>query len=117
MSALLKDELQKDLTQQIKDQLRYSEKTQPTHPMLEQKIRNLASDRDMKRLYARGFIAILLVQLIAMNLIFIAAGLEWINFKQWQLELYMGGTLAEVFGIVLVITKNLFPQSKTETGD
>jgi hypothetical protein len=47
-----------------------------------------------------------------MNLVFIGAGLKWIEYSQWQLDLYMTGTLLEVFGIVLIITKNLFPNSE-----
>lgn len=45
-----------------------------------------------------------------MNLAFTAVGLKWMGFERYELELYLAGTLAEVFGIVLVITKNLFPQ-------
>jgi hypothetical protein len=40
-----------------------------------------------------------------MNLVFLATGLDYLHLEQWTLNLYMGGTLLEVFGIVLVITK------------
>ena len=44
-----------------------------------------------------------------MNIVFFGVGLEWLKFEEWSLNLYMAGTLAEVFGVILVITKNLFP--------
>ncbi len=43
-----------------------------------------------------------------MNIVFICVGANYLNYEDYALHLYMGGTLAEVFGIVLVITKYLF---------
>ena len=48
--------------------------------------------------------------LALMNLIFIAFGLGWLLFDKWSLNLFVGGTLLEIFAVVLVITKNLFPK-------
>ncbi len=66
------------------------------------------TDTALKKRYAIYFIWILVVQLIVMNVVFVAVGLEKLKFQEPSLNLYMGGTLAEVFGVVLVITKYLF---------
>lgn len=44
-----------------------------------------------------------------MNAVFIGVGIGCISYDEPSyLNLYMGGTLAEVFGVVLVITRYLF---------
>ena len=62
----------------------------------------------LKKTYGKWFLIILACQLLIMNGVFIADGLGWLNFKDLTLQLYMGGTLTEVFGLVLVVTKYLF---------
>jgi len=64
----------------------------------------------LKEFYAKGFIWILVGQLVVMNAIFVCVGFHVLVFTDYVLHLYMGGTLAEVFGIVLVITRYLFPK-------
>lgn len=86
--------------------------SKPEDPLLQQTINDKTQDRVLKKLYGQWFIGILIGQLVVMNLVFIGAGLKWIEYSQWQLDLYMTGTLLEVFGIVLIITKNLFPNSE-----
>ncbi len=71
---------------------------------------DLKTDTRLKKHYARWFIGILIVQLAVMNLIFVCVGLDKLKFTDYVLHLYMGGTLAEVFGIVYVITRYLFPK-------
>lgn len=97
-------------------EIRYSlqdpEKTTPADPLIDQRVKDSEQDRGLKKKYAHWFIGILIVQLFIMNLVFICVGFGWLNFSSWSLNLYTGGTLAEVFGIVLVITKNLFPAYK-----
>jgi hypothetical protein len=66
------------------------------------------ADIELKKLYATRFLWILSVQLIAMNGVFVAVGLEKLEFSDIVLNLFMGGTLAEVFGVVFVITRYLF---------
>jgi hypothetical protein len=102
----------KQLIQQIKQSLATSDKTQKTNPLIKQDINDRISDRVLKRAYAFRFIWILVAQLVVMNFIFIGTGLGWFNFNEWALNLYMTGTLAEVFGVVMVITKNLFSSRK-----
>lgn len=78
-------------------------------PEIAARINDQITDTGLKKLYAYWFIGVLIAQLFVMNGIFIAVGLSWLNFQDsTHLNLFMGGTLAEVFGIVLVITRYLF---------
>ncbi len=73
------------------------------------------TDTKLKKVYAYWFIGILIGQLLAMNGIFVAVGLNILAFKESShLNLFMAGTLTEVFGVVYVITRYLF--SKRENG-
>lgn len=70
---------------------------------------DLRTDTELKRLYATRFSWILIGQLAVMNGVFIGVGVGCLNFDEpLHLNLFLGGTLAEVFGIVFVITKYLF---------
>ncbi|BDY95479.1 hypothetical protein MUTS15_41360 [Escherichia coli] len=48
-----------------------------------------------------------------MNGVFIADGAGKLEFEDLTLQLYMGGTLTEVFGLVLVVTKYLLNASNS----
>lgn len=84
-------------------------------PLVQSQLDDSQNDRELKKRYANYFIWILVGQLFAMNLAFILVGFKWMEFERYELELYLAGTLAEVFGIVLIITKNLFPNRKPNT--
>lgn len=99
----------KTLASLIKTNLQDKNKTTPTDPLIREKVEDSKADRELKKFYANWFIKILIVQLLIMNLLFFCVGFQWLTFDEWSLNLYMGGTLAEVFGVILVITKNLFP--------
>lgn len=71
---------------------------------------DLRTDTRLRKHYARWFIGILIGQLVLMNVIFVCVGVGVLKFTDYALHLYMGGTLAEVFGIVYVITRYLFPK-------
>ena len=71
-------------------------------------IDDLKGDTALKKMYARYFVWILIGQLLLMNGIFIAVGLSRLHLNNTALNIYMSGTLAEVFGIVLIITRYLF---------
>lgn len=62
----------------------------------------------LKKSYGKWFLVILACQLLIMNAVFIFDGAKLLEFKDLTLQLYMGGTLTEVFGLVLVVTKYLF---------
>ena len=87
-----------------------SEKTEELNLLQRQEIKERETDLALKKKYANWFIGILMGQLLIMNIIFVFTGLEYLNFDKWVLQLYMGGTLAEVFGVVYIITKHLFPK-------
>ncbi|EEC8165052.1 hypothetical protein E8848_RS23260 [Escherichia coli] len=70
--------------------------------------RDFEGEIKLKKTYGIWLLFILALQLIVMNAVFIAVGFKWLEFEALTLQLYMGGTLTEVFGLVLVITKYLF---------
>lgn len=84
-------------------------------PLTQSQLDDAALNRQLKERHAKAFARILIGQLIAMNFIFFATGLGWLHYERWTLDLFMSGTLAEIFGVVLVITKNLFPTQADKT--
>ncbi|MGN5969558.1 hypothetical protein [Klebsiella oxytoca] len=70
--------------------------------------RDLKAEIKLKKSYGKWFLIILAVQLAVMNGVFILDGAKKLDFEPLTLQLYMGGTLTEVFGLVLVVTKYLF---------
>jgi hypothetical protein len=91
--------------------LQSSGKTAPVtpDPLTVEDVEDRKSDRKLKTIYAFSLLSILVLQLAVMNLVFWRTGSGNLSFEKWTLDLYMTGTLAEVFGVVLVITKHLFP--------
>lgn len=78
-------------------------------PLTEAHVDDKKTDTRLKKLYAYWFIGILIGQLLVMNGIFVLVGLDMLRFSEpTHLNLFMGGTLAEVFGVVFVITRYLF---------
>ena len=89
------------------DQIRTALKrpaTRPLHPLDRQTELDRESDRSLREKYARWFALILVVQLVAMNVILAFVGINVMKFDAVTLQIFMGGTFAEVFGIVFVIT-------------
>jgi len=78
-----------------------------------QKVLDKETDRELRRMYAKWMLGILIGQLLLMNLIFALAGWGTLKFTETTLEIYMGGTLAEVFAIVAIVSKYLFPNNKS----
>jgi len=81
---------------------------QSLDPHSREDIHDRRSLRQLKEQYANKFLWFLGIQLGLMNLVFILTGAGILQFDHYVLHLYMGGTLAEIFGIVLVITRRLF---------
>lgn len=75
-------------------------------------IDDFKANTELKKLYARWFIGILIGQLVVMNGIFIGVGLSFLHLHDSTLNIYMSGTLAEVFGVVVIITKYLFAKTR-----
>jgi len=63
-------------------------------------------------MYAERIIWLLVGELIVMNIVFFLTGCGLLEFTETVLEIYMGGTLTEVFGIVVIVSKYLFPNNK-----
>ena len=102
------NEIKKSLSDTIRKSLKDKNKTTPADPLIDEEVENLKADRALKKSYAKWFIGILIGQLAIMNIVFILVGLGFLTYDKWSLNLYMGGTMAEVFGVIFVITRNLF---------
>lgn len=71
---------------------------------------NLETDINLKKSYAYWLIGVMIGQLLIMNTVFILVGTELIKYSEYILHLYISGTLLELFGLVLIITKYLFKE-------
>jgi hypothetical protein len=98
----------------ILSSINFSKETTETDPLKVQDEEDRKSDRELKRSYGKKFFWVLAFQLLTMNMAFILVGCERLTFDRWTLEIYLSGTLLQVFGVVLVITKSLFPVEKPE---
>ena len=87
-----------------------SDKTPELDSLEKAKVDDARGDTKLKGRYANWSLGILCGQLFVMNTVFIFVGLHILHFHDFVLNLYMGGTLAEVFGVVLVIARYLFPR-------
>ncbi len=74
-----------------------------------EKLKDIKTDRDLRISYANFWKKVLVVQLIVTNGIFILVGCGYLIFEEWTLRLFVSGTLLEIFGIVIIITRYLFP--------
>ncbi|WP_052121837.1 hypothetical protein [Gallibacterium genomosp. 2] len=66
------------------------------------------NDITLKSHYAYLLIGVMIIQLFVMNGVFIGVGAGELKYDNYVLHLYITGTLLELFGLVLVITKYLF---------
>ena len=68
-----------------------------------------ATDTNLKKVYAYIFLLLFFVQLFSVNIIFVLVGTGCLKYNDASyLKLFMSGTSAAVFSIVLVITQYLF---------
>lgn len=68
------------------------------------------NDIRLKKHYGYGLIGVMIIQLIIMNWVFYRVGKGTLHYDNYSLHVYVTGTLLELFGLVLVITKYLFKQ-------
>jgi hypothetical protein len=73
---------------------------------------DLAQDIELKKRYAYWLLGAMLLQLMIANGVFVVYA--WVG-RDWDLSpavinIWLGATLAEVVGIVLVVTRYLFPR-------
>ncbi len=77
--------------------------------------KDFEAEINLKKSYGKWFLVILALQLLIMNGVFIGVGGGWLKFDEpLTLQLYMGGTMTEVFGLVLVVTRYLFKRRLSE---
>jgi hypothetical protein len=82
----------------------------PTPEALEAKDRE--QDIGLKRMYALILLGLLAAQMIVADAVFVAYAWAGVNWKVdgSVMEVWLGATLIEVVGIVLVVTRYLFPR-------
>jgi hypothetical protein len=74
--------------------------------------RDRKQDIDLKRTYAKTLLMMMGAQLVVANAVFIAyawAGVHW-NIEAAVINVWLAATLIEVIGVVLVVTRYLFPR-------
>lgn len=73
--------------------------------LFKEKIEN---DNKLKSKYASWLIVILVIQLLALNILFILKGKNILNYSDTTFNIFITGGIAEVFLLVRVIVKYLF---------
>jgi hypothetical protein len=66
---------------------------------------------DLRRMYARGILWLLGAEMLIANVVFVVfawAGEEW-KLETAVIDVWLGATVVQVVGIVLVVTRHLFP--------
>jgi hypothetical protein len=67
---------------------------------------------ELRRTYANGLLRILTGQLVIADAVFVAfawAGKDW-NLSTAVIDTWLGAVVVQVIGVVLVVTRHLFPQ-------
>lgn len=103
------------MTDSERDKLRAAIKealTSPAPPfsdLVEQEVKDKKAERKLRERFANDWFWVAIVQLIVVNLVFIA----WAYYRGmdvWTLRAFLGATILEVFGILWVVTRYLFPK-------
>lgn len=68
----------------------------------------IEKDNELKSKYASWLIVILVIQLLALNILFILKGTNILNYSDTTFNIFITGGIAEVFLLVRVIVKYLF---------
>jgi len=76
---------------------------------------SIDADIKLKEKYAKRLVTMLALQLLALDGIFIARGLELINYSDVAFNIFITGSLGEIFGLVMVIVKYLFKDNVSES--
>lgn len=73
----------------------------------------IKEDTKIKKIYSIILIMMLGIELIVVNGVFILMGLKLLEYNEITLNIFIGGTLAEILGLVLIIVKYLFKDNIT----
>lgn len=87
---------------------------EPIDRLDDERVADAQQDRKLRVRFMYWMLGILIGQLYVVNVGVIAlAAFAIIDVEEWTLRIWIGGTLLEVFGVVLVIAKYLFPSEGT----
>ena len=75
---------------------------------LGQKIKAAESHAKIKDFFAKHLMYAMLAQLVVLNVVVILHGCGLLQFSDYLLHVYIVGTLAELIGVILVISRGLF---------
>lgn len=85
-------------------------------PNLTQDEEDQKKDRELRAKFMLWMTLVLVFQLTFVNGTILGLAIPGIiKVEEWTLRLWIGGTLLEVFGIVLVIAQYLFPKRRGKT--
>ena len=87
-----------------------SEQPNLEHESAQEDLRGKTATRWLRITYAGAWFLLVATQLAFMNLLLFLVGLGWLDYTDWLFHAYLVGTFAECIGVVLVITRNLFPR-------
>jgi uncharacterized membrane protein YcjF (UPF0283 family) len=93
------------------------ESGRPADPLDEQHVKNIESDRELKRSYAKVFMWAMLVQVVVADVIFVVyawAGKGW-NVDPKVMIAWLSATVVQVVAVVAIITQGLFDREKRST--
>ena len=76
---------------------------------------SINKDIKLKEKYALVLVLMLGMQLIALDGVFIASGRGFLNFSDLSFNIFITGTLGEIFCLVVVIVKYLFKDNLSES--
>lgn len=96
----------------LRDILVQPEIGKPADPLIEEDRSDRQADRNLRTSYANRWFKVLVVQLLVMNVVFISVGFGKLHFSEWAINVYVTGTLAQVFLVVRDIVKYLFRMPK-----
>ena len=81
----------------------------PQEDLFKEDIEDRKQDRKLRKSYANKWFWVVLSQLLVVNVVFaimaVRSGLD-----SWTLRIFLGATLAECFGVIVIITRYLFPR-------
>ena len=71
-----------------------------------------AQTRQLRGVYGGILLGALGVQLLLTNGIFFAVGRGWLHYDAITLRIFIGATIAQIVGLVVIIVRHLFPASR-----
>jgi hypothetical protein len=83
------------------------------------KRKSAEQEYELRKTYARGILWLLCIEMTVANAVFVA--FAWVG-EHWKLEtavidVWLGATVVQVVGVVLVVTRHLFPERGSKRGE